>query len=88
MAKKEVTFSLKDQLFNKEKVEYLSILIKDTYPDFLSDEFEKEVLSKFPELELKERMNYISDLFTKYLFEDFEKSVDILIRSLPEIKEN
>jgi hypothetical protein len=88
MAKKEVTFSLKDQLFNKEKVEYLSILIKDTYPDFLSEEFEKEVLSKFPELELKERMNYISDLFTKYLFEDFEKSVDILIRSLPEIKEN
>jgi len=79
---------LKDQLFNKKKVEYLSGLIKKVNPDFLDSNFEKEILSKFPELELKERIICITNYLEKYLPEDFEKSVDILLKSLPQIKEN
>ena len=82
------SFSLKDQLFNKQKVEYMSGLIKNIYPDFLVEEFNKEVLDKFSELELKQRISHISDLFKKYLPDNFEKSCNILVESLPKIIEN
>ncbi|MDQ7023734.1 MAG: hypothetical protein Q9M97_09695 [Candidatus Gracilibacteria bacterium] len=88
MKKSQPSFSLKDQLFNKEKVEYLSGLIKNVYSDFLYLEFNKEVLIKFPELELKQRISHISDLFKKYLPNDFEKAVNIMINSLPELADN
>ena len=81
-------FSLKDQLFNKEKVEYLSWLIKNVYPDFKELEFQMDILEKFPDLELKERINHISNMFKKYLPNDFEKAVNILLKSLPEVIEN
>jgi hypothetical protein len=83
-------FSLKDQLFNKEKVEYLSGLIKKVYPNFLDKNFEKEILDKFPELELKQRISHISDMIKKYLLDktNFEKSINILIKSLPKFEEN
>lgn len=88
MQKAKPKFSLKDQLFNKEKVKYLSGLIKKVYPGFLSTKFEKEVLNKFSKLELKERISHISDMLRKYLPEDFEESVNIMIKSLPVIQEN
>lgn len=88
MNKKVSTFSLKDQLFNKQKVEYISGLIKEVYSDFSDKLFIIEVLEKFPELELTERITHISKIFYKYLPEDFEKSVNILLKSLPENKEN
>jgi len=88
MKKTKPSFSLKDQLFNKQKVEYISGLIKNVYPDFLSLDFEKEVLEKFPELELKQRISHISDLLKKYLPDDFENALNILIKSLPEVIEN
>ncbi len=90
MKKAKVTFSLKDQLFNKEKVEYISGLIKKVCPNFLSVEFEKEVVGKFPELELKQRISHISDMFQKYIWDknNFEQRVNILLKSLPEEQEN
>jgi len=90
MKKTKPSFSLKDQLFNKQKIEYLSGLIKNVYPDFLSEEFEKEVLEIFPKLELKQRISHISKMFEKYILEKngFESTVNILIKSLPEVIEN
>jgi hypothetical protein len=88
MNKIKPKFLLKDQLFNKQKVKYLSKLIKNVFSDFLSEKFEKEILEKFCELELKERIYHISDILKKYLPDDFEKSVNIMINSLPEIIEN
>jgi len=56
----------------------------------LSEEFEREVLEKFPELELKARISHISKMFEKYILEinGFENAVNILIKSLPEVIEN
>jgi hypothetical protein len=88
MKKTKPSFSLKDQLFNKEKVEYLSGLIKNIYPEFSDKKFEKDILDKFPELELKQRISHISDILKKYLPDNFEESVNILVESLPEIIEN
>lgn len=84
MTKKSLGFSLKDQLFNKHKVEYLSGLIKNVYPDFLHLEFEEEILKKFPELELKQRISHITDMLNKYLPKDYKKALEIILKSLPE----
>lgn len=47
-------------------------------------------MDKFPDLELKQRISHISDMFKKYIWNknDFEKTVNIFINSLPEIIEN
>ncbi len=88
MNKKAPTFSLKDQLFNKEKVEYIAWLIKEVYWNFSNDKFSEEVLVKFPELELTQRISHISEMFKKHLSDDFEESVNILLKSLPKNEEN
>jgi len=49
----KTTFSLKDQLFNKDKVTYLSKLIADVDKDFDDKKYVKDVIKVFPELELK-----------------------------------
>lgn len=88
MNKIKPSFSLKDQLFNKWKVEYLWELIENVYKEFDYSNFVIDVLVKFPELELKERITHISNMLKKYLPNDFENSVNIMIDSLPEIIEN
>lgn len=76
---------LKDKLFNKEKVEYLANIIKNVYADFEDKKFEKEVLSLFNELELKQRIKHISNMLEKYLPKDFETSLNIILKTLPEL---
>ncbi len=57
--------------------------IKGIYGDFDSEKFVKEVLKKFPELELKERIYHIRDILQKYLPSDYNEAVDILLQALP-----
>ncbi|MEO1590329.1 MAG: hypothetical protein AAFU71_03440 [Cyanobacteria bacterium J06632_22] len=51
--KAKSSFSLKDQLFNADKVGYLSGLIVQAAPNFDAPGFCKTVLAAFPSLELK-----------------------------------
>ena len=81
--KKKEKFSLKDHLFNKKKVAYLTARIKDTYQKFDDKKFEKDVMSQFPKLELKERISHMTVILEKYLPTDYERAVKILIKSLP-----
>ncbi len=60
-------FSLKDHLFNSEKVQKITSEIALVYPEFASQAFQKEVLAKFPELELLERIYWIRDVLKKHL---------------------
>lgn len=53
-------FSLKDQLFNAEKVAYLADLFAQAAPRFDSASFRERVMSRLPELELKERIALIA----------------------------
>ncbi len=76
-------FSLKDHLFNREKIEYLSRLITQTYPSFKSSSFIQEVCEKFPEQELKQRIEHIQNSLKVYLPDNFPKAIEILLRSLP-----
>ncbi|MFK7847006.1 MAG: DNA alkylation repair protein [Rhodothermales bacterium] len=77
------TFSLKDQLFNPEKVAFLAGLVTNAYPSFASDAFQKDVVTAFPSLELKERITHMAECLHKYLPASYMSSIDILLRSLP-----
>lgn len=79
----QTTFSLKDQLFNPAKVDYLASLIAEAYSDFPRDSFIEKVVSAFPELELKERISHITACLLDALPADYPTSIGILLRSLP-----
>lgn len=82
--KKKPTFSLKDQLFNEEKVTLLAEGIQQAYPDFNSKNFITETIQKFPELELKERIAWIREQLYAFLPKEYPKAVEIIVSSLPE----
>ncbi len=81
--KAKTSFSLKDQLFNPEKVGYLASLISAAYPAFDSKKFCKSIISEFPKLELKERIEHITFCLHRDLPKDFSKAVAILVKALP-----
>ncbi len=76
-------FSLKDLLFNKEKVAKIADEISFVYPTFVKDEFIQTVINRFPELELKQRISWIAQTLRKYLPNDFQTATKILLKSLP-----
>ncbi|HIP52169.1 MAG TPA: DNA alkylation repair protein [Campylobacterales bacterium] len=76
-------FSLKDELFNPKKVNQIASEIKSAYAPFEEEKFEAEVVGKFDELELKERIAHIRDKFRKYLPSDYVEATNILLKALP-----
>ncbi len=81
--KAEPSFSLKDQLFNPEKVAYLAGLIAKAYPSFPTAAFSQKVLAAFPELKLKQRVTHMSACLHDYLPVNFPEALDILLRAQP-----
>ncbi|MEO1182201.1 MAG: DNA alkylation repair protein [Cyanobacteria bacterium J06636_28] len=81
--KAKPSFSLKDQLFNPEKVDYLGTLIAQAWPDFAQDTFHQNVVTVFPTLELKERIAHITDCLYTHLPEDYREALAIILRALP-----
>lgn len=74
---------LKDQLFNRAKVQRIAGEIADVFPAFKKLEFTREVLARFVELELKARIGWIAECLKKYLPADYRRAVKILLKSLP-----
>lgn len=77
-------FSLKDHLFNREKVTYIAGNISEVFPEFKTTEFIESIVSKFPTLELKQRIVCIREAFKTFLPTKYTHSVQILLQSLPE----
>lgn len=75
---------LKDILFNRVKVQQIASEIRQVYPSFKHKEFVNEVLSKFPNFELKARISWIADCLKKHLPNDYISAVKIIIKALPE----
>ncbi len=74
---------LKDILFNKSKVVRITSEIRRVYPSFKTHEFVRDVVLKFPELELKARISWIVECLKKYLPSDYRRAVGILVKALP-----
>lgn len=77
-------FSLKDQLFNERKITKIADDIQRVFPDFKREQFGEEVLSRFPELELKQRITHIAECLRNHLPESYPDALEIIINSLPE----
>lgn len=76
-------FSLKDQLFNAEKTRYLAGLFAQADPGFDPDRFQVRVMSRLPELELKERMAWIADCLCDALPGALPDVAPVILRALP-----
>jgi len=74
---------LKDLLFNQAKVERIADEIQRAHPSFKQPTFAREVLAGFPERELKARISWIAECLKKYLPDNYERAVGILIKALP-----
>ena len=81
-------FSLKDELFNLSKVTHLASEIKEVYPSFEADSFISDVVEKFSELELKERIYHIRDMLCKYLPNSYKEALSIVLKALPQELDN
>ncbi len=82
--KKTTTFSLKDQLFNKDSVTYLADHFSWVKIDFERDNFINDVVKKFPELELKQRITHMTEMLYKYLPKRYEDAIQIILQALPQ----
>lgn len=76
-------FSLKDYLFNEEKVRYLAGLLATADKKFREEEFVEEVVSKFPQLELKNRIRWMAEVLERHLPREYEAAVAVILKSLP-----
>jgi 3-methyladenine DNA glycosylase AlkC len=76
-------FSLKDHLFNAEKVAYLSALLSKSVGGFDRDRFESSVMERLPHLELKQRVALIAEILVDHLDPDFEKATAEIRAALP-----
>jgi len=76
-------FSLKDQLFNREKVRYLAGLFALADPGFKADEFESQVMARLPELELKQRIDWIAEILGLMLPGALPEVAEVVLRALP-----
>ncbi|CUJ88313.1 DNA alkylation repair enzyme [Ruegeria denitrificans] len=76
-------FSLKDQLFNVEKIRYLTGLFTAADPSFDGEAFEAQVMSRLLDLELKERMAWIAECLQQAVPGELPAIAPILLRALP-----
>ncbi|MEE2944963.1 MAG: DNA alkylation repair protein [Pseudomonadota bacterium] len=76
-------FSLADQLFNEETVSQIAHEHAAEIPGFDAEDFTKEVIAKFPDLSLTERMEWIADCLEKRLADDFPTMADQLEAAMP-----
>lgn len=82
--KAETSFSLKDQLFNEETVNTFVGWLANAKPDLDRARFASEVLDRFDELELKQRIAHIASVMAAHLPDDFQEAVQIILSALPE----
>ncbi|MEM9636959.1 MAG: hypothetical protein AAGA94_04885 [Pseudomonadota bacterium] len=77
-------FSLKDQLFNAEKVAGLADRFGAASSDFDGAAFQADVMSRMLDLELKERIAWIAECLIARLPDALEDAGPILVAALPE----
>lgn len=76
-------FSLKDQLFNEERVRYLAGQFARASRRFNEDLFVAQVMEKLGALELKQRIVHIAEVLEEHLPSSFPKASELLIKALP-----
>ncbi|QEF98225.1 hypothetical protein Mal15_22740 [Stieleria maiorica] len=76
-------FSLKDQLFNRDRVEYLAGLFADADSGFDRSGFVRDSMNGLSQLELKERIVHLAEQLEKHLSPDFAIAARQITDALP-----
>ncbi|MCC6509424.1 MAG: hypothetical protein IT423_09970 [Pirellulaceae bacterium] len=76
-------FSLKDQLFNRDRVEYLAELFRSADSSFNATGFVRDTMQSLLQLELKERIVHIATILERYLDPDFRSAAKQILAALP-----
>lgn len=76
-------FSLKDQLFNKNRVEYLAALFFAADNSFDAPGFVRATMKQLTKLELKERIVHIASTLEDYLSSDYRVAAKQIVAALP-----
>lgn len=76
-------FSLKDALFNKERVQYLASLFYAADDTFEADAFVRDVMKRLKKLELKQRIVLIAETLEQHLSEDYRIAARQIVSALP-----
>ncbi len=83
VAKLQPKFSLKDHLFNRDRVEFLANLFVAADESFDANRFVRDATAMFPKLELKERIAHIASVLEEHLDADFRIAATQIISALP-----
>jgi 3-methyladenine DNA glycosylase AlkC len=76
-------FSLKDHLFNQQKVLQIANEIKAVHKSFDVKRFTTHVLKLFPSLELKQRITHIAAGLKLFLPDNYADAISIIVKALP-----
>lgn len=76
-------FSLKDQLFNEERVRFLASQFGRASRRFDQELFVSQVMQELKRLELKQRIVHIAEVLERHLPTSFPKAAELLITALP-----
>lgn len=79
----EQRFSLKDHLFNADKVSYLAGLFEHADHGFERSRFESAVMASLGDLELKERITHIATVLEDFLPGEFPRAAESIQGMLP-----
>lgn len=77
-------FSLKDHLFNAERVQYLADRFHTANSSFNRSGFVRDTMQQLPHLELKARIVHIATSLERYLDDDFRVAAKQIVAALPE----
>ncbi|WP_182867336.1 hypothetical protein [Stieleria mannarensis] len=76
-------FSLKDQLFNRDRIEYLAGLFAEADSGFQHERFVRDSMKGLSRLELKERIVHLAAQLEKHLSPDFAVAARQITDALP-----
>ncbi len=65
---------LKDQLFNRDKIAGIAAELRSAHSCFDAAGFVEDAMSRLPELELKQRIAWITDCLERRLPSDFRRA--------------
>lgn len=81
--KKSTSFSLKDHLFNADRVQFLARQFSAADRRFDAVGFERAVLRRLKDLELKQRIAHIAETLEDFLDDDFSVAAQQIVAALP-----
>tara|TARA_R110002049_G_scaffold2750_2_gene21484 strand:- start:275470 stop:276615 length:1146 start_codon:yes stop_codon:yes gene_type:complete len=79
----EASFSLKDQLFNRDRVQYLSSLFAASDDSFDASGFVRDTMRGLKQLELKQRIVHIAEQLERRLADDYRVAAKQITSALP-----